>query len=90
MTGKTKSAKPEQVPAALPSPPDGKAPSRLATIIDRLRGPEGASLAELCEITGWQAHSVRGAIAGAIKRKGNVVISVVVDGTRRYRIAAAP
>ena len=35
--------------------------------------PEGASLAELVAATGWQAHSVRGALAGSLKRKGHAI-----------------
>jgi hypothetical protein len=35
--------------------------------------------------TGWQTHSVRGALAGALKRRGLVITSEKVDGIRRYR-----
>ena len=39
--------------------------------------------------TGWQAHSVRGAISGAIKKKlGLTVSSELVEGTRTYRVVA--
>ncbi|WP_417497453.1 DUF3489 domain-containing protein [Maricaulis sp.] len=37
--------------------------------------------------TGWQAHSVRGALAGALRKKGHIITSTVDDGVRRYRIA---
>ena len=50
--------------------------------------PEGASLAELVAATGWQAHSVRGALAGSLKRKGHAIVSEKLDGERRYRIGA--
>ena len=53
-----------------------------------LSRPEGASLAELALATGWQAHSVRGALAGNLKRKGCTIRSEKVDGERRYRIGA--
>lgn len=51
----------------------------------------GACVAELQEITGWQAHSVRGFLSGTVKKKlGLLVISDVgKDGLRRYRIDAA-
>jgi hypothetical protein len=39
--------------------------------------------------TGWQKHSVRGALAGAVRKRGYVVESAVSDGSRRYRIAGA-
>lgn len=72
---------------AAPAPTKG--PSRLATIVQHLQASTGASIAELCTATGWQAHSIRGAIAGALKRKGHVITSSVVDGVRRYQIKAA-
>ena len=47
----------------------------------------GASIADLMKTAGWQAHSVRGAISGAIKEKlGLSVVSERVDGVRLYRI----
>ncbi len=58
--------------------------------IDLLRRPNGASIEELQEVTGWQAHSVRGFLAGAVKKKlGLVVVSEKPnDGPRRYRVLA--
>ncbi len=51
---------------------------------------EGASIADLMKATGWQAHSVRGAISGNLKKKlGLGIISEKVEGRGRvYRIAA--
>lgn len=78
---------------AQPSTHLGKPPPRranLATIIALLQSPDGATIAALCEATGWQSHSVRGAIAGSLKRKGHVVTSTKrEDGPRRYRIEAS-
>ena len=54
-----------------------------------LRRPDGASLADLVAATGWQAHSVRGALAGPLRRKGHVILSEKDAGSRRYRIGAA-
>ncbi len=52
-----------------------------------LRKPKGASIAALCEATGWQAHSVRSAISAIVKKKlGLAVISAKVDGVRIYRV----
>jgi hypothetical protein len=62
--------------------------SKLDTILDLLSRPEGASLAELVAATGWQAHSVRGALAGSLKRKGHAILSEKVEGERRYCIGA--
>jgi hypothetical protein len=62
-------------------------PSKLLTIIAMLRRPDGATIADLVEATGWKPNSVRGAISGAIK-KGRLmkVITEVSDGVRTYRI----
>ena len=62
--------------------------SKLDQVEALLKAPEGASLAELMSATGWQQHSVRGALAGAIKKRGHSVASEKVDGVRRYRLAA--
>nr|TFG55530.1 MAG: DUF3489 domain-containing protein [Hyphomicrobiales bacterium] len=49
----------------------------------------GATIADLTSATEWQAHSVRGAMSGAIKKKrGLPVTSEKTDGARTYRIRA--
>jgi Protein of unknown function (DUF3489) len=67
--------------------PTGKT-TKLDLIVALLSRPKGASLAELGTATGWQPHSVRGALAGALKKKGHVVTSEKTDGQRRYRIGS--
>ena len=68
-----------------------KAPaiSRLDQLAVMLGEIKGASLAEMVVATGWQPHSVRGALAGALKKRGHVIVSVKADGVRRYAIATA-
>lgn len=63
--------------------------SKQARLIAMLKLSEGASLDEIIAATGWQAHTVRGAIAGALKKKlGLTVASEKVEGRGRvYRIA---
>ena len=63
-----------------------KPKSKLDLLIARLRRPAGASIDGLAKITGWQAHSVRGAMAGALRKKGHTVTSEKIDGLRRYRL----
>lgn len=46
---------------------------------------DGANIAEMVAATGWQAHSVRGAMAGALKKRGLTITSDKVDGVRHYR-----
>jgi len=64
--------------------------SKLDLLLTLLARPDGATLAELSEATGWQTHSVRGAMAGTLKRKGHAVISEKIDGIRRYRVGDNP
>jgi len=62
--------------------------TKQARLIALLKQAPGASLADLTAATGWQAHSVRGAISGVLRKRLQLpVISETVDGTRRYRIA---
>ena len=57
-------------------------------VLSLLRQTSGATLDELMRATKWQAHSVRGFLSGAVKkRKGLAVISACDgEGVRRYRI----
>jgi len=61
------------------------APRRLDTITALLSRDQGATIAELTEATGWQPHSVRGAIAGALRKRGLAIISETDGQVRRYR-----
>lgn len=63
-----------------------KPSTKLDLLIKQLRRPNGATIEELAKATGWQAHSVRGAMAGTLKKKGFTVSSAKVDGTRRYQL----
>lgn len=66
-----------------------KQPTRLEQLEKLLMRPKGASIEEMCEATGWQSHSIRGAMAGALKKRGHTIMSDKENGTRRYRIGAA-
>ena len=63
---------------------DVRPPSKLDQLEALLLAPAGATIAELMEATGWQQHSVRGAIAGALKKRNLVMTYEKVDGLRRY------
>lgn len=63
------------------------APSKLQILIDLLQRQEGADLEEMMAATGWQAHSVRGALAGALRKKGHDIQSQKTGNTRVWRIA---
>ena len=66
-----------------------RAPTKLALLLAELGRADGASIAELTAATGWQPHSVRGTIAGTLKKRGHTAMSDVVDGVRRYRLIGA-
>lgn len=64
--------------------------TKQAQLIAMMRRPEGVTIDEAVERLDWQAHTVRGAIAGALKKKlGLDVVSERADGGRKsiYRIA---
>ncbi|MGB3711053.1 MAG: DUF3489 domain-containing protein [Erythrobacter sp.] len=63
-----------------------KPASKLDALEKLLRRKNGASIEEMMQATGWQQHSVRGALAGAIKKRGHSISSEKSDSTRRYRI----
>ena len=89
---------PKQAPKAKASkkaPKDGgkagsaRDGSKAAKIIDLLKRPNGATLAEIMKATDWQAHSVRGFISGSLgKKMGLIVVSAKrEDGERVYSIS---
>jgi hypothetical protein len=65
--------------------------TKLALLIEMLRRPEGATIDQIADKTGWLRHSIRGAISGALKKKlGLTVTSEKVEGGERtYRIIHA-
>ncbi len=63
--------------------------TKIETLINLIKRSRGATLAELQKATGWQAHSVRGAISGTLRKKLGLVVTV--DGTEKrgrfYRLS---
>ena len=71
------------------SPPiDVRSDTKQAKIVTLLRRPDGASIEQMMKATAWQAHSVRGFISGALKKKlGHGIVSEKSeDRGRIYRI----
>ena len=62
--------------------------SKTAQVLDLLKRSGGATLKELMKATGWQAHSVRGFLSGALgKKMGLTVTSTKAEGEeRRYSV----
>jgi hypothetical protein len=69
-------------------PPSLRAGTKQALLITLLAAPDGATMETIIAATGWQAHSARGAMSGALGKKlGLVVTSTKVEGRGRvYRI----
>jgi hypothetical protein len=66
-------------------------PNKFERIIAMLRRPEGATIAQLTQMTGWKVHSVRGVLAGALKKKfGLTIVSEKPDNVRVYRAISEP
>jgi hypothetical protein len=75
----------QEVAAEAPAKPKGK----LGTLVGLLERPQGATIEAMTGATGWQAHSVRGAMSGSLKKAmGLAITSEKVDGARVYRITA--
>jgi hypothetical protein len=88
--GTAKARRSKKAASARPVPPEGKtrAGTKQASVIVMLRARNGATIAEIMAATGWLSHTVRGAIAGALKKKlGLKVSSEKVEGRGRvYKI----
>ncbi len=78
----------EAIGLAPQQPPKQRDGTKQATLIELLKRPDGVSLAEMVQATGWLQHTVRGAMAGALKKKlGLNIVSEKTDGQdRKYRI----
>ena len=63
--------------------------SKKAAVIELLRQPKGATLKQIMEATGWQAHSVRGFISAALVKKAGLTVTSMKrgDGERVYHIS---
>jgi hypothetical protein len=84
-----KTAKPasrkRQVAAS--SKPRAKPDTKHARIIAMLRTPAGTTVARMMSATDWQQHSVRGFLAGVVRKKlGLNLVSEPTDKGRVYRI----
>lgn len=90
MTAPVKRRTPRQKLKRAAAPQATKQPTtKLDALVTALRRPKGASISDLMDVTGWQAHSVRGAMAGALKKKRGLSISSTKPGDERlYKLDA--
>ena len=70
---------PEAQPTSKPTP---RAGTKQAKMIEMLKRPEGATVEQIAAATGWQKHTIRGAISGALKKK----LGLTVEATRTREV----
>jgi len=81
-------AKAAKAAADTPNAPTAdRKPTRSSTLIALMRAEGGKTAEELAHSVGWQKHSVRGFIAGTLKKRGDLdVLTVKTDGVTRYQL----
>jgi hypothetical protein len=83
-SGKAVKRKARVTKAASADKPTPRAGTKQALMIELLKRPEGATVAQIAAATGWQHHTIRGAISGALKKK----LGLTVETTRSREVGA--
>jgi len=84
-----RSVKPSRQIAAEPKTNKADAGSKQARVIAMLQSPTGTTIAAVMKATGWQRHSVRGFLAGVVRKRLELKLaSKKVNGNRIYQIAS--
>jgi Protein of unknown function (DUF3489) len=85
---KPKASAPVKAKKSAITQPPAKQQSKQSQVIELLKKKTGTTIEEMMVLTGWQAHTVRGIISGALKKRlGLNVVSITgASGTRTYRI----
>jgi hypothetical protein len=73
---------PEGAPGQVAAKPTPRAGTKQAKMIEMLKRPEGATVEQIAAATGWQHHTIRGAISGALKKK----LGLTVEATRTREV----
>ncbi|PKP71937.1 MAG: hypothetical protein CVT83_02500 [Alphaproteobacteria bacterium HGW-Alphaproteobacteria-5] len=73
---------PQKTPKTLATKTDAPAGGKLGQIVRLLQRAKGATIDDLTKATGWQAHSVRGAISGQLRKRHRLDVSTTPDPAR--------
>ena len=87
---KVKATRSKKLPKPATPAKSARGVSKASAILDLLKRKHGATLNELMDATGWQAHSVRGFLSGTLRKKMglNVESTKGEDGQRSYSVIA--
>jgi len=81
-------AKPTQEPVGDVKAQKSDSSSKQSRVIAMLQSPAGTTIAAMMKATGWQQHSVRGFLAGVVRKRLKLNLrSKKVDGNQVYQIA---
>ena len=75
--GKAAKRKARGTKAASAQTPAPRAGTKQAQMIEMLKRPEGATVEQIAAATGWQHHTIRGAISGALKKKLGLTVEAI-------------
>jgi hypothetical protein len=83
-----KSKRPHTAPAAAKDANIAREGSKKSEVIDLMRRSQGATLAEIMELTGWQSHTVRGFVSGTLIKKLSLKVESLRSNEkeRTYRV----
>jgi len=71
-----------------PDPNSGASGTKQSRVLALLRSPAGATMGAMIQATGWQQHSVRGFLAGVVRKRLKLKLtSKKLDGNRVYQIS---
>jgi hypothetical protein len=89
-TSATTAAKAAQLSQNERDPKQGESRTKQSHVIAMLRSPAGATIDAMMKATGWQQHSVRGFLAGVVRKRLKLKLSSdKVNGNRIYKIKSS-